>query len=70
MIVIFAMWIVGCSFCIQAAKFPRPWFKDWVMLANTIYESVVCSAAVLRFSPKIAEREDGVWIIGVMVCTT
>jgi len=40
------------------------------MLANTIYESVVCSAAVLRFSPKIAEREDGVWIIGVMVCTT
>lgn len=40
------------------------------MLANMVYESVVCSAAMLKFSPRIAEREDWGWVIGVMICTT
>ena len=66
----FAMWIMGCSFVVQAAKYPRVWFKDSVMLANTVYESLVCSAAVMRFSPALAEREDAVWIIGFMVLIT
>ncbi|KAH0357996.1 hypothetical protein KCU83_g541, partial [Aureobasidium melanogenum] len=66
----FAMWIMGCSFLVQATTFPRPWLKDWVMLANMMFESVVCSAAILRFSPAIAEKDGAAWIVGLMVCTT
>lgn len=40
------------------------------MLANMVYESVVCSIATLRYTPMIVKREDLVWIIGVMVITT
>lgn len=69
-VIMFAMWIMGCSFLVQAATFRRPWFKDLLMLANMVYESLVCSTAMLRSSPHIAERGDGIWIIGVMACTT
>jgi hypothetical protein len=82
MIILLKIWGIGilslslqCGswdavFVSRLPSFRGSGFEDWVMLANTVYESIVCSAAILRFSPKISEREDGIWIIGVMVITT
>lgn len=68
--IIFAIWIMGCSFLVQVATFPRPWCKGRLMLASMVFESFVCSAAMFRFSALIAEKEGWSWVIGVMVCTT